>query len=1175
MDFRILGPLEVLEGGRAVALGGSKQRALLALLLLHANETLSTDRLIDELWGERPAANAAKTVQVQISRLRRALASEAGDPSAGVVVTRGRGYELTLDPDRLDSQRFERLMAEGRSELAANRPERAVAALEGALSLWRGAPLAEFAYESFAQREIARLDDLRVAALEALIEAKLGLGGHAEVVGQLEALVGEYPYREHLRAQLMLALYRSDRQADALQAYQDARRTLVEQLGIEPGQRLRELERAILAQDPELHLAAGREPVAAESAVESPRSAFVGREGELAALVAGLDDVLAGRGRLFLLAGEPGIGKSRLAEELIARARAQGARVLVGRCWEAGGAPAYWPWVQALRTYVRETEPEPLRAQLGDGAADLLQLLPELRELLPAVPEPPAPESEGARFRLFDAASTFLRRATQVRPLVLVLDDLHAADEPSLLLLRFVAREIADSRLLVVCAYRDVDPTLRDPLSAALAELMREPHTAQIALVGLGEPDVAAYVELSTGVEPAPELVEGIHAETEGNPLFVAEVVRLLDAEGRIAEVDAHLRIPPGVRAVIGQRVGRLPERCRSVLVAASVMGREFGLDALARLAEISRDELLDVLDDAMAERVLGEVPGSPGRLRFDHALIRDTLYEDLTPAHRVRLHQDAAAALEAVYAAQLEPHLAELAQHYFAAAPAGVVDQAIGYARRAGDQAASQLAYEEAVRLYKMALTLVGEDAARCELLLALGDAQARAGDAPESRRSFREAARLAESLGLNEHLAQAALGYGGRLIWEVLRGDVDYAPLLERALAALGEEENPLRVKLLARLASGPLRDTGSPPERKRELSDQALEMARHIGDQGTLAYALAAYNAANHSPAFTREQVLLTTELIQVAMEAGDLERAAEGHEQRAAALIELGELRRAKADVAALARLADELRQPSQQAFAAAYRALLAMLAGDFSEAEGFTAELLRVAERAQGWSGRVAYHLQVYALRRDQGRLEEIEEFVRSSAERYSTYPIWRCVLALTAAELGHPAEAHQALEALAADGFAHLPFDETWLASMALLAETASALGDAERAPILYDLMLPYADRVAVSYAEISTGSVSRNLGLLAATTERWDDARRHFEDALEANRRIGARSWLAHTQEDYARMLLTGGTRADGDKARELLAEARSTYRKLGMNTWAERAVANQPPKGGPPQQD
>ena len=260
MDFRILGPLEALDGRQRVALGGSKRRAVLALLLLHANETLSTDRIIDELWGENPPAAAAKTLQVHISRLRKAL----GGGSADVVVTRDHGYELQLDPEQLDAHRFERLVAEGRSELDAGRPEAAMAALERALSLWRGPPLADLAYEAFAQREIARLEQLHAVALEWLVEAKLVLGRHSEVIGQLESLVDEYPYREGLRAQLMLALYRADRQADALQAYQDARRMLVEELGIEPGERLRELERGVLAQAPELAA-----PVLAAAVVEA------------------------------------------------------------------------------------------------------------------------------------------------------------------------------------------------------------------------------------------------------------------------------------------------------------------------------------------------------------------------------------------------------------------------------------------------------------------------------------------------------------------------------------------------------------------------------------------------------------------------------------------------------------------------------------------------------------------------------------------------------------------------------------------------------------------------------------------------------------------------------------------------------------------------------------------
>jgi DNA-binding SARP family transcriptional activator/tetratricopeptide (TPR) repeat protein len=1171
MDFRILGPLEALDEGRRVALGGSKQRALLAVFLLHANETLSTDRLIDELWGERPPATAAKTVQVYISRLRKALAGGEGNDPAGAVATREHGYELRLDPERLDAHRFERLVARGRSEVAAGRPERAAAALDGALSLWRGPPLADLAYEPFAQREIARLDDLRVAALEQLIEARLALGAHAEVVGQLETLIGEHPYRERLRAQLMLALYRCDRQADALQAYQDARRALVEELGIEPGEHLRELERAILAQDPELHLQVAEEPVAAQPAADSPRSAFVGRERELAELVGGLDDAFTGRGRLFLLVGEPGIGKSRLAEELIANARARGAGILVGRCWEAGGAPAYWPWVQSLRAYVREAEPDALRAQLGAGAADLAQILPELREPFPDLPEPPSLEPEAARFRLFDAAAEFLRNASESRPIVLLLDDLHAADAPSLVLMRFLARQLGSSRLLLLGAYRDVDPIPGQPLTEMLVEVAREPATRRLPIGGLSERDVVDYIELSTGVPAPTPLARAIHAETEGNPLFVTELVRLLDAEGRIAQADTHLRIPQGVRAVIAQRVGKLSERCRNVLVAASVMGREFGLDALAQLGQMPRDELLDVLDEAMAERVLGDVPGSPGRLRFGHALIRDTLYDELSSARRLQLHRNAAEALETVYTADLDAHLAELAHHFLTAAPVGVADKALDYARRAGDRAAAQLAYEEAVRLYEMALTLVGDGFARCELLLVLGDAQARGGDTPAAQQSFRQAADLAEALGLPEQLARAALGYGGRIIWEVSRGDVHHVPLLERALVALGQEDSPLRVGLLARLAGGPLRDASFPPERKRSLSQEALEIARRIGDPATLAYALSGYMAAHHSPEFTPQQVTMATELVELATETGDQERAAEGHESRAGPLIELGDMRGAKADFAAMAQLAEELRQPSQDWLVAVDSALVALLQGELAEAERLIAGARRLAERVLSWNAAVSHGLQLYALRREQGRLEEVEDLVRRSAEKYPTYPIWRCVRARMASELGYTAEAREALEALAADGFAGLPFDEEWLVSLGLLAETATTLGDVERAADLYQRLLPYSDRVAVCYLEISIGAVARYLGLSASTMERWDDAERHFGDALRVNERVGARPWLARTQEDYARMLLARATPGDQDRALQLLADARSNYRELGMDAWAQRASV-QPPKGAAP---
>jgi DNA-binding SARP family transcriptional activator len=295
VEFRILGPVEAVLAGRVVALGGGKPRAVLALLLLHANQTLSRERLLDELWGERLPATAAKTLQVNISRLRKALAQAAPSDSDGLILTREQGYELSLDPERLDAHRFERLVAEGRSELAANRPQRARSLIEEALALWRGEPFGDLAYEPFAQRESARLEELRLVARELLVDAGLALGRHTELVGELERMVAEHPYRERLRAQLMMALYRSERQADALQAYQNARRTLVEQLGIEPGERLRELERAILEQDPALLL-----PARAGQTEPGPR--VVDRERELAELVGAIKDAVAGGSRLLLLA---------------------------------------------------------------------------------------------------------------------------------------------------------------------------------------------------------------------------------------------------------------------------------------------------------------------------------------------------------------------------------------------------------------------------------------------------------------------------------------------------------------------------------------------------------------------------------------------------------------------------------------------------------------------------------------------------------------------------------------------------------------------------------------------------------------------------------------------------------------------------------------------------------
>ncbi|MBE2319568.1 AAA family ATPase [Solirubrobacter sp. CPCC 204708] len=1115
----------MLDADGVVTLGGARQRALLAVLLLHANETLSADRLIDELWGDAPPPTAAKTVQVYISRLRRALK----DPA--MIATREPGYALRLDRERLDAHRFERMIAEGRAELAAGQPGRAAATLDSALSLWRGTPLADLADERFAERERSRLEDLRVTALEQLTEAELALGQHAHLLERLERLVAEHPYRERFRAQLMLALYRCDRQADALAAYRDARRRLADELGIEPGERLRELERAILTQDPRLDLA----PVTPVPAAEVLAGAFVGRERELGALIAGLDDAVAGQGRLFLLVGEPGIGKSRLAEELSAQARSRGAQVLVGRCWEAGGAPAYWPWVQSLRGYVRRADPDTLRAQLGPGAVDVAQLLPELRTVLPDLPPAPAVESEGARFRLFDSLTAFLHSLAAAQPLVLVLDDLHAADEPSLLLLRFVARELGHSRVLIVGAFRDVDPTVSEPLQRAVAELTREPLTRSLPLTGLSQADVAQFLEPASA---PPELVAAVHAETEGNPLFVGEIVRLLGKEGRVT-------IPHSIRDTIGRRLRHLSDECNELLLYASVLGREFDLTVLARVSGHDRGSVLELLDEAMQARVVSDVPGSIGRMRFAHALIRDAAYRSLARARRLELHRRVGAALEAVHQGDLEPHLAEVAHHFFL----GGAPEAVEYASRAGARAVALHAYEEAVRLYEIGLAALhnATPVEHCRLLLALGDAQGRQGDDVRAKATFLRATELARTAGEAELFARAAAGYGGRFLWSHGLTDERLVPLLEEGVATVGSQDSALRVRLLSRLAAA-LRH-GPTRARREVLMGEAIEMARRIGDPVTIASALTAAESALHAPHTARQRLANAGEIVELATVAGDRERLFDGHEHAFWASWELGDPERRGRELLEMTRCAHDLRQPAQLWMLAAAHATFALAQGRFDEAPELIRRAAEIGEPVLAWNAGAARTLQRFLLCCERGGLEEYLAEVRDDEPAFPSPLVHRSVLAHGYARLGRLEEAAPLVAEITSHDLADWHVDEQWFCSICLLAETCARLDDPACAACLYELLAPYADHNAVAVPEMAMDSTARPLGILATLLERYDEAEEHFRAAAAMNERMGARGWLAHTWAEHAAL-----RQRRGDRATELVAQAEATYRELGM---------------------
>jgi DNA-binding SARP family transcriptional activator len=1148
MRFLILGPLEAYDGDRKVPLGGTKQRALLAMLLLHSNEVVSSDRLIDALWTGAAFQDAAKALTVAVSRLRKALEPERGPGEAGrLLVTRPPGYELRLDVEQLDLHRFERLVADSRRA----DPHTAARLLRDALALWRGAPLADLAYESFAQAEIARLEESRLEALEHRIDADLALGQSDGLVGELEGLTAEHPHRERLRAQLMLALYRSGRQAEALESYQRTRAALVEELGIEPGRRLRELHQAILRQDPGLDLARPER--------ESSGGVFVGRERELGRLVAGVDEAFAGHGRLFLLEGEAGIGKSRLAEELTAYARTRGGRVLIGRCWEAGGAPAYWPWTQLLRAYVRETDVAALGEQLGAGAPELVQIVPELGQRFPELTSSAPQEPDGARVRLFDATAEFLRVAGEQQPLVLVLDDLHAADPPSLLLVRFLARELGSIRILLLGAYRQVDPLPGEPLTAMIAEVGREPVSRRVTLRGLSESEVAEYLRRTGSEFASPQLVSRLYGQTEGNPLFVGEMVRLLSVEGDTSGAldEKRLEIPQSVRQVIARRVSHLSQESGRLLLLASVLGREFSFEVLSRVWDVPDETLVEVVDEAIHARVVSDVPGAPGRLRFEHVLIRDTLYDGLTSARRLQLHGLIVGALEELDAERPGVYTGDLAHHSIAAAD---YDKAQRYAREAASRALELFAYEEAARLFRLALQAVEQppvdQAMRFELLVAAGDALNKAGITADAKEAFLTACDLARTGRMPEGFARAALGYGGSTAWQRAAGDELLVPLLEEALIALGTDESLLKARLLARLA-GALRDEPS-LEPRSSLAREAVEIARRLGDKDTLAYTLSSLFAATWGPEI-RELSPIADELGRLAEETGSIDAVLDALTWRSiVAWHTLADADAASTDDAYDA-LAGQTGEAAPQWQGAMQNALWALFRGEFARAEKLEQDALRTGQ-ARSSDADCSYRFAMFIMRRAQGRLAEIEDLIRDAVARYPGYRSFACFIPVIHCALGRDKEAREAFEVLAREKFAPLPRDCEWLFCLSLLAEVAARLHDRDRAIQLYRLLEPYARVNAMAAGEVALGPVARYLGILATETARWMEAARHFEDALAMNAKMGARPWLAHTMDDYGHMLLARDRPGDRERARELLAEAVSIYRELGMDSWAAR---------------
>jgi predicted ATPase/DNA-binding CsgD family transcriptional regulator len=929
-------------------------------------------------------------------------------------------------------------------------------------------------------------------------------------------------------------------------------------------------------------------------------SIFVGRQREMDMLRTTLEDALAGQGRLVMLGGEPGIGKTRTAHELATIAVQQGGQVLWGRCYEEHGAPPYWPWVQSIRAYVHESKLPQLRVDMGRGAAAIAEIVPDVQERLPGLkPLPHLEEPDQARFRLFDAITGFLLKAAHRQPVVLILDNLHWADRPSLLLLEFVAREIAAARLLVVGTYRDVELSRQHHLFHTLGELTREPLFRRLLLGGLSREDIDRFMALATGIAPPQAILEAVYRQTEGNPLFITEVVRLLVQEGIFtqegiskfhmlsgatrgtvppsSEQDVRVRIPDGVREVIGRRLNRLSERCIQTLTIAAVVGREFRLEELACLVSDSpQEDVLAILEEAEQARIIEGLPGALGHYQFSHALIRETLYDELTAARQMRLHAHIARALEAHYRASLASHVARLAHHFFAAGQMAEAGKAVNYAMQAGARAMAMLAYEEAVRYYEMALQRVerrepGERERHCQLLIALGEAHTKAGEMSQAIEVLRQAAESARQLGSPESLAHAAMSFEEATWRPGLPGGAA-VHLLEMALEALGEQDSVLRARVLSSLARA-LVFAGT-QERGMAVGRAAIEMARRIGDTSALLVALKAVLHTAVGPALLHERLAYATEMLHIAQQTQEIEKAIQGYFWRIICLLEIGDIPTVAAEVEALTQLAEELKQPFYQYLALTLRIMRLLLEGKWQAAEQIASQSLMVGRRLRGQDPTGTFGIQMFTIRREQGRLREIEPVLRSFVQRHSLASAWRPGLALLYSELGLEQEARDVFESLAADDFTGIPRDALWASCIAYLAEVCAFLRDAPRAATLCQLLLPYAKRSIMAGGHTAClGSASHYLGLLAATMSRWEEAEAHFQDALGMHIKMGAKPWLVHTRYEYARMLLARHSASvmpsqaptSREKAASLLYEALLLSRDLGMRALEERVIALQ----------
>ncbi|MFI7640484.1 BTAD domain-containing putative transcriptional regulator [Nonomuraea sp. NPDC049400] len=1066
--IRVLGSFGAEVNGESVPLGGPRQRGVLALLVAARGQVVSVDRMIEDLWRGEPPSRALASLQAYVSNLRRLL--EPGRPPrtpARLLVSAPPGYALRLPPESVDGWRFEDLLDEART---LTEPQAVRARLAEALGLWQGPAFAEVADEPWAAAETARLNELRLLARELHVAAGLRTGDPASVVPEAERLTRDEPLREEGWRLHALALWSSARQADALATLRRARATFADELGLDPGPDLVSLEEAILAQRIDILRTAVPPPPAATKPPHARPShdatlhravSFVGREGELAALVSAAGEAAADGARVALVTGEAGLGKSTLLEHLGAQLERDGWLVAAGRCPEVDGAPPAWAWVEALRAVAATVPP-------GEFAEDLAPLLSDSI--------PVDGDAAAGRFRLRRAVWGWLAAAATERPVAVVLDDLHWADTTTLGLLGGGVGVRAP--ILVVAAYR---PDESEHLTETLGALART-APLRIALPGLDGAAVAELVRAESEADDA--TVAGIAERTGGNPFYVRESARLLNGEGALVALS---EVPEGVRDVLRRRLARLPESSVSVLRLAAVAGRESSVDVLVQAADSDGDGVLDALDAGVIAGLLDE-PG-PGRVRFVHALVRDTLVADVSRLRAARMHARIAAALEGT------GDVAALAHHY---ARAGS-PKAVGYCVRAAELAEARYAHDVAAALLTDAVANSSEPDERVGLLGRLLRAQIRAGAVAAARDTREQAVEYAESIGRDDLMIAAFTAWTEPTPWQARTyGTVD-RPIVGRLSRLLKRTDlaPDVRSRLLIAYANELV---GEDDPTVMAAAREALDLAT---DPRLRAAALLVLASDIGREEYSRELVEIGVEHdLPVYRVTGLLSQAA-----NAAAANDPATMRRVTGEALDLARA---YRMPEAIGAVEIALATLVLIEGRFADAERLYVEATERMERAG--SVHVGFlPLALAAIWLNDGTLGDHLDDVRALHEALG--PMVADLLALALHAAGRSDEARRARTSPSP---IRPDFFFTFLTT--LRAMVVIALNDTGAAEECYAALLPHRDGPPAGATSLSLAvrPVAHTLGELALLLGRDDEAAAHFARAAAIADHWNAPHWSA-----------------------------------------------------------